>query len=106
MAIKLNDISHWNVPSLNKIKMKKFFGITIYSLDSCGITINRYFFQNIINNFIGKQMATTVKHITIALTKEDLKTITDLMEKLGETQTNVIKRALSFYKFYLENKNE
>lgn len=49
-------------------------------------------------------MATTVKHITIALTKEDLKTITELMEKLGETQTNVIKRALTYYQIYLENK--
>jgi hypothetical protein len=49
-------------------------------------------------------MATTVKHMTIALTKEDLKIITELMEHLGETQTNVIKRALSFYKFYWDNK--
>jgi hypothetical protein len=49
-------------------------------------------------------MATTVKNITLALTKEDLKTITQLMEKLGETQTNVIKRALLYYKFYEENK--
>ena len=49
-------------------------------------------------------MATTVKNITIALTKEDLKIITELMEKLGETQTNVIKRALSFYRYYEENK--
>lgn len=49
-------------------------------------------------------MATTVKTITMALTKEDLKIITELMEKLGETQTNVIKRALLCYKFYEENK--
>ena len=52
----------------------------------------------------GKTMATTIKHITMALTKEDLKIITEIMDELGETQTNVIKRALSFYKFYLENK--
>jgi hypothetical protein len=49
-------------------------------------------------------MATTVKHITIALTKEDLKIITELMEKLGETQTNVIKRALVFYKIHEDNR--
>jgi hypothetical protein len=49
-------------------------------------------------------MATTIKTITIALTKEDLKVITELMEHLGETQTNVIKRALSFYRLYVENK--
>ncbi len=49
-------------------------------------------------------MATTVKYITMALTKEDLKIINELMKELGETQTNVIKRALSFYNLYLENK--
>lgn len=49
-------------------------------------------------------MATTIKTLTIALTKEDLKIITELMENLGETQTSVIKRALSFYKYYLDNK--
>lgn len=49
-------------------------------------------------------MATTVKNITIALTKEDLNIITELMGKFGENQTNVIKRALLFYKFYLDNK--
>lgn len=49
-------------------------------------------------------MATTIKTLTIALTKEDLKIITELMENLGETQTAVIKRALSFYKYYLDNK--
>ena len=48
-------------------------------------------------------MATTVKLITIAFTKEDVKIITELMEKMGETQSNVIKRSLSFYKFYLDN---
>ena len=49
-------------------------------------------------------MATTVKNTTIALTKEDLRIIAELMEKLGETQTNVIKRSLSFYNYYLDNK--
>ena len=49
-------------------------------------------------------MATTIKNMTIALTKEDLKIIEFLMKEYGETQTNVIKRALSFLKFYLENK--
>jgi hypothetical protein len=49
-------------------------------------------------------MATTIKTITIALTKEDLNIINELIEKLGETQTTVIKRALSFYKYYLDNK--
>jgi hypothetical protein len=49
-------------------------------------------------------MATTIKTITIAVTKEDVNIITSLMEKLGETQTDVIKRALSFYFFYMENK--
>jgi hypothetical protein len=49
-------------------------------------------------------MATTIKTLTIALTKEDLKIIIELMEKLGETQSTVIKRALSYYKFYLDNK--
>lgn len=50
-------------------------------------------------------MATTVKHITLALTKEDLKTITELMNKLGENQSTVIKRALNYYKFYMDEKN-
>jgi hypothetical protein len=49
-------------------------------------------------------MATTIKTITIALTKEDVKIIYELMDNLGETQSNVIKRALSFYKFYLDTK--
>jgi hypothetical protein len=51
-------------------------------------------------------MATTIKTITIAVTKEDVKIITELMEKLGENQTTVIKRAISFYLFYMENKNQ
>lgn len=48
-------------------------------------------------------MATTFKNITIALTKEDWKIISELMENLGETQTDVIKRALSFYSFHRFN---
>ncbi len=48
-------------------------------------------------------MATTVKNITIALNKEELKTLTELMEKLGENQSAVIKRALYFFKIHKDN---
>jgi predicted DNA-binding protein len=42
-------------------------------------------------------MSTTVKRITLALSKNDLKILTKLCEELGESQSVVIKRAITFY---------
>jgi hypothetical protein len=39
-------------------------------------------------------MATTEKRITLALTKEDVRQIAELCLLFGESQTQIIKRAL------------
>ena len=41
-------------------------------------------------------MSTTIKRITLALTKEDLRCLKIMQDVYGETQSNVIKRAISF----------
>jgi predicted DNA-binding protein len=40
-------------------------------------------------------MATTVKRITLALSKEDLRQLEMLSAKLGEHQSTIIKRAIA-----------
>lgn len=39
-------------------------------------------------------MSSTIKRIHLALTKEDLKQLEELMDRLGESKSEVIKRAL------------
>jgi len=42
-------------------------------------------------------MATTKKVRSIAFTQEDLRLLKELCERLGENESQVIKRAISFY---------
>jgi len=42
-------------------------------------------------------MKTTVKLVNIACNKQDLKQLEELMEKMGLTKTEIIKRALTYY---------
>lgn len=44
-------------------------------------------------------MASTVKRITLALSKEDLKQLNKLCEEYGETPSEVLKRALTYFYF-------
>jgi hypothetical protein len=46
-------------------------------------------------------MKTTAHRLTIALSKEDLRILTLLAAKLGDTKTQILKRALNYY-FYKE----
>jgi hypothetical protein len=52
-------------------------------------------------------MKKTVKRISLALSKTDLETIERLCEEFGETQSVVIKRAITFLDntFYKDKKN-
>lgn len=39
-------------------------------------------------------MATTIKQISLALSKEDLRMLTEIMERYGENRSVVIKKAI------------
>jgi hypothetical protein len=51
-------------------------------------------------------MTTTIKRTSLALTKEDIRIIETLCKHYGETQTDVIKRAIVFLEFMLSSKPE
>lgn len=49
-------------------------------------------------------MAETTKRITLALSKEDLRLLEFLCNKLGENQSSILKRAL--HEFYILNRDK
>ena len=42
-------------------------------------------------------MELTVKRVHVALTKEETRMLTELKDKLGETQSNILKHGLTAY---------
>lgn len=48
-------------------------------------------------------MRTTVKTLSIAMTKDDIKTIDYLCESTGDTKSTVVKKSLLLYKTKIES---